>query len=240
MPFGPAQYLFYMQGLWNPAADPDGMELDDAVENGDESILVNGLLDGSPAAIKTNLFAPVFSPSPGVPAKGAGKLLRLDPAGVDLTVTIRRSVPFEVEGSSVRIYLQKPISGLSAPIASGSLVGMGHSPVKTIGLIPKKVRLVSTVHGTDEAGDDNSGAGYSSSPDFKIQVWISDDQAGPFYYVGDIPGDIVPPPPGDGSDSSVNLEYTLPVANYVQFRPVLGASDGGDTLLSLQMFVSYS
>lgn len=234
-PFSSSMYAFYQQGVWAPTADPNGFELAQPVDNGDTQIVVNALNDGPPPVVKLNMFEPVLSPLPGVPGQGFGKLLRLDPSGVDKKVQIRGVNPFESVGVDLVIQLSEPISGLSAPIAAGALIAMGDSPVISVGALGKKVGLLGIMHGCDATGDNNGGAGYSTTPDIEVEVYGANDPNGTFALIGTIPVGAIPSTPGGPSEVSAYAEYTLPMLDFVFFRIVPQVGDGGNTLFSLQV-----
>lgn len=223
--FGPALCLFNEQGLWTPGA---GFVTTATVENGDLQIAVNALPNDGAGGITTNLFAPILAPLPGVPAAGAGKYLRLDPAGEDVQVQIRSVAPFEEPGGGgVIIYLESPVEGLSAPLGASAQIGMGHSPVFNVHSFPKEVVFKAVSHEFDARGN-----GRTASPAIDLQLFMSDNPAGPFVSVGTISGG------GFSSATGQELvlafeEFTFPPMAYGKIVPSVGGGDDGGTVFSL-------
>ena len=232
-PFGAAWHAFFQQGVWAPGVS---FITTADVNNGDTQIRVNALPDTAP--FKLNLFEPIRTPSPGVPGAGFGKLLRLDPAGEDIGVEIRGVDPFltDIGAGDLIISLAEPVTGLLiSPLPSGAEIGPGRSPVIGVGAYPKKVRLIGTTHGTDAVGDDNAGAGYSTTPDISVNIFGGDNQEGPFHSIGAIPAGAIPASPGGPGNVIGSSDYVIPSLPFIYFEIVPGGSDGGDTIYSLQV-----
>jgi hypothetical protein len=212
------------------------MELSVAVENGDTLIRVNALQNGSGGdPIVTNLWEPVRTDPPGhLPGSGYGKLLRLDPIGEDVEVEIRHVDPFhsDPEAGDVIIYLETPVEGIQgASIAAGELVGMGHSPVLSVGSENRDIAIIAASHGFDDRG-----TARTSSPGIDLTMYVADNQKGPFIASGPVPAGVSFMDATDEEEILTQGLFTLPPCAYLKFVAEANVGDDGETIFSL--FVS--
>jgi hypothetical protein len=228
---------FYRQGLWVPAtAVNGGMELTAAVENGDTLIRVNALQNGTGGdPIVTNLWEPVRTDPPGyLPGAGYGKLLRLDPIGENIEVEIRHVDPFHSDSGAgdVVIYLETPVEGIvGANIPAAKLIGMGHSPVLSIGSENRKIAIIAASHGFDDRGNPRTEA-----PGIDLTMYVADNQKGPFIASGPVPGGVGFVDATDEEELLSQGLFELPPNAFLKFTAEANGGDDGETIFSL--FVS--
>lgn len=229
---GPMWPAFYRQGLWTPTSGVNGFETAVDIENGDIQIEVNQLPNGAPLSVFTNMWEPIWTPSPGTPGSGYGKLLRLDPAGADIQILCRAREPFKTDpvSGNVVIQLARPVEGLSATLVAPVDIGMGHSPMLSVSSMVRKVSLVGISHALDDRGIVRSDA-----PDIALKMWMGDNPKGPFVEIGPLPAGVSFPAATAGDEISMGV-FEIPPMAYCFFTAEDGGSDNGNSLFSF--FVS--